>query len=83
VEGNFYPQALEKGDRSERALMLAWFAATQCQLPDHTFLKPNPVHALALVQMCKGETAPKALRSAYDLWRGKGKREGWVGNLKR
>lgn len=58
--------------------MLAWFAATQCQLPDHTFLKPNPVHALALMQMCWGGPTPIALRMAYDLWRGEGEYEDWV-----
>ena len=57
--------------------MLVWFAATQCQLPEHTFLKPNPVHALALMQMCYGEPAQNALNMAYDLWRGEGKREDW------
>lgn len=57
--------------------MLAWFASTQCDLPDHTFLKPNPVHALALMQMCRDESATNALRLAYDLWRGEGKREDW------
>jgi len=57
--------------------MLIWFAATQCQLPEHTFLKPNPVHALALMQMCYGEPAQNALNMAYDLWRGEGKREDW------
>lgn len=58
--------------------MLAWFASTQCDLPDHTFLKPNPVHALALMQMCWGRSATNALRLAYNLWRGEGKREDWV-----
>jgi len=57
--------------------MLAWFAATQCDLADHTFLKPNPVHALALMQMCRGESAVSALRLAYDMWRGEGKRGDW------
>ena len=57
--------------------MLAWFAATQCELPDHTFLKPNPVHALALIQMCWGASATNALQLAYDLWRGGGKKEDW------
>ena len=56
---------------------LAWFAATHSDLPDHTFLKPNPVHALALMQMCYGEPAQNALNMAYDLWRGEGKREDW------
>jgi hypothetical protein len=57
--------------------MLAWFAATQCELPDHTFLKPNPVHALALMQMCLGASPTNALQLAYDLWRGGGKKEDW------
>ncbi len=57
--------------------MLVWFAATQCDLPGHTFLKPNPVHALALMQMCRGVSAPNALGLAYDLWQGEVKLEGW------
>jgi len=58
--------------------MLAWFAVSQCALPDHTFLKPNPVHALALMQMCLGESAENGLKLAYDLWRGEGIRGDWV-----
>ncbi|HEY9122117.1 MAG TPA: hypothetical protein VIM80_03890, partial [Brevefilum sp.] len=58
--------------------MLAWFAVTQCALPDHTFLKPNPVHALALMQMCLGEPLENGLKLAYDLWRGEGNRGDWV-----
>jgi hypothetical protein len=58
--------------------MLAWFAVTHCHLREHTFLKPNPVHALALMQMCMGEDRTRALRLAYDLWRGEGEREDWT-----
>ncbi len=58
--------------------MLAWFAVTQCDLPEHTFLKPNPVHALALMLMCLGEETQHALTAACDLWRKKGNREDWA-----
>lgn len=58
--------------------MLAWFAITQCRLLEHTFLKPNPVHALALMQMCLGDETQLALKKAYDLWRGQGNREDWA-----
>jgi hypothetical protein len=58
--------------------MLAWFAVTQCQIPDHVLLKPNPVHALALMQICFGEPVNKALSLAYDLWRGVGHRNDWL-----
>ncbi len=58
--------------------MLAWFAVTQCQLPEHTFLKPNPVHALALMQMCVGEERTHALQLAYDLWGNEGIRGDWA-----
>ena len=57
--------------------MLAWFAVTQCQLPEYTFLKPNPVHTLALMQLCSGHTATDALMLAYKLWRGDGKAKDW------
>lgn len=57
--------------------MLGWFATTQCDLPDHLFLKPNPIHALGLMQMCYGEPIKKALSLAYDLWRGLGDRKDW------
>jgi len=58
--------------------MLAWFAATQCKLPEHTFYKPNPVHALALMQLCLGLPAEDALMKAHELWQGEGIRENWV-----
>ncbi len=58
--------------------MLAWYAATQRGLPDHTFFKPNPVHSLALMQLCWGEKMFDALHMAYDLWQGEGNREHWA-----
>lgn len=58
--------------------MLAWFAATQYQLPDYTFLKPNPVHALALLQMCIGHSARQALDLAANLWHQKHVPEEWA-----
>jgi hypothetical protein len=57
--------------------MLAWFAVTQRQLPDYTFLKPNPVHTLALLQMCWGKPTITALKLAFDLWEGEGRGEDW------
>jgi hypothetical protein len=58
--------------------MLGWFAATHCELPEYTFLKPNPVHALALMQMCYGEPATKALQLANHLWHGSGDQKDWL-----
>ncbi|MDF1521170.1 MAG: hypothetical protein P1P73_11930 [Brevefilum sp.] len=58
--------------------MLVWFAGTRCKLPDHTFMKLNPVHALALLQMCWGEPAENGLKLGNDLWRGEGNRRDWV-----
>lgn len=58
--------------------LLGWFAVMHCQLPDHTFLKPNPVHALALMQMCYAEPANKSLQLAYDLWQGVGEKKDWI-----
>jgi hypothetical protein len=57
--------------------MLSWFAVTHCGLPGHTFLKPNPVHALALMQLCYGIRSEEALRLASDLWLEKAKPEKW------
>ena len=58
--------------------MLAWFASAQCGLPDHTFYKPNPIHALALMQLCWGLSVEDALIKAYELWQGEGNRGDWV-----
>jgi len=58
--------------------MLAWFAATQCELPDHTFLKPNPVHTLGLLQMCLGNSMVNGLEKAVKLWIGHGERSDWT-----
>ena len=57
--------------------MLAWFATTQCKLADHTFLKPNPVHSLALLLMCSNHTVEGSLKAAYHLWNGKENRSNW------
>lgn len=48
--------------------ILNWYAETQCSLPQHTFLKPNPVHALGLMQICLGQSPREALRRAVELW---------------
>lgn len=57
--------------------MLSWFAETHCGLPGHTFLKPNPVHSLALMQKCYGLTSEQSLRLSLDLWLGKDEPEEW------
>ena len=58
--------------------LLAWFAVSQCGQPDHAFFKPNPIHALALMQLCFGFPAEDALNKAYKLWQSEGNREDWV-----
>lgn len=58
--------------------MLSWFAATHCGLPGHTFLKPNPVHALALMQMCLSESSERALQLASQVWFGKARQDEWL-----
>jgi len=58
--------------------VLGWFAVTHCQLPEYTFLKPNPVHALGLMQMCCAEPVTRALQLAFDLWQGAGDRNDWM-----
>jgi len=57
---------------------LAWFAVTQCGLPEHMLFKPNPVHALGLMQLCWGLPMPDALNWAYELWQGAGDRQDWI-----
>jgi len=58
--------------------MLAWYAVNQHKIPDFTFLKPNPVHALALLQMAMGVPPIKALDIAADLWLGESGENEWV-----
>jgi len=58
--------------------MLNWYAESQCGLPQHTFLKPNPVHTLSLLQICLGQPAPKALNLSVDLWRGMADQGNWA-----
>lgn len=48
--------------------MLNWYAETQCSLPQHTFLKPNAVHALGLMQICLGQSPGEAISRAVELW---------------
>ncbi len=50
--------------------LLAWFAVTQMGIPDFTLLKPNPVHALALLQACLGQPILEAIATAVRLWQG-------------
>jgi phosphoglycolate phosphatase-like HAD superfamily hydrolase len=57
--------------------MLAWFAVNNCQLPDHALLKPNPIHALTLLQRCLGQTLTTSLERAVSLWQGEYDRQDW------
>jgi hypothetical protein len=57
--------------------ILTWFATQFVNLPAHTLLKPNPVHTLALLQLCLGRNTMEALQSAAELWQGKGDRADW------
>lgn len=57
--------------------ILGWFAVNHCQLPDHTLLKPNPVHTLTLLQRCLGLSMIDSLQSAANLWRGSGVVSDW------
>jgi phosphoglycolate phosphatase-like HAD superfamily hydrolase len=58
--------------------VLAWFAVNLCQLPDHALLKPNPVHALALLQRCLGQPLITSLEQAILLWRGQADVHNWL-----
>ncbi len=58
--------------------MLNWYAETQCDMVNHTFLKPNPVHALGLIQICLGQSPAEALKSAVELWRGESSKNPWL-----
>jgi beta-phosphoglucomutase-like phosphatase (HAD superfamily) len=40
--------------------------------------KPNPVHALGLMQLCWGLPVLDALNAAYELWQGAGDRQDWI-----
>jgi hypothetical protein len=50
---------------------------TQAGLPDFTLLKPNPVHALALLQACLGEPIQDAIAAAVRLWQGEADPAPW------
>lgn len=56
---------------------LGWFTEKYMGLPHHTLAKPNPVHALALLQRCLGRSQLDALQSAAALWQGKGDYSDW------
>jgi hypothetical protein len=57
--------------------LLAWFAVNDCQLPDHALLKPNPVHALTLLQHCIGQPLTTSLERAVSLWQGQVNVQDW------
>jgi hypothetical protein len=57
--------------------ILGWFAETHCHLHDHSLMKPNPVHALTLLQRCLGRSLIDSLQSAVALWQGSGTLSDW------
>lgn len=56
---------------------LAWYAIMHTDFPDHTLLKPNPVHALAVLQQCLGTPPVDALHKAVALWQGRKDPDDW------
>lgn len=56
---------------------LSWLANMESK-PLTTYFKPDPVHALAALQVAIGEPLPEALKMAADLSRGSGNREQWL-----
>jgi hypothetical protein len=58
--------------------MLDWFGETHCSLEGYVLLKHNPVHCLALLQMCACTPVTQALELSCDLWRGRGDVGDWV-----
>lgn len=58
--------------------LLGWFAANHSQYPPHIFLKPNPVHTLALVQRCLGRNLIDSLHISVSLWQGSGTLTDWL-----
>ncbi len=57
--------------------LLAWYARTQLNLPDFSLIKPNPVHTLALLQMCLGRPAIESIRIAVALWKENSVQDKW------
>lgn len=57
--------------------ILGWFAVNYCQLPDYLLLKPNPVHALTLLQRCLGRSLTDSLHASVALWQGSGDLSDW------
>jgi hypothetical protein len=57
--------------------LISWFASTKLKSPEMSFIKPNPVHALALIQMCLGESFEDSLHFSTQLWSGRGQQRHW------
>ena len=57
--------------------LLAWYASKKCEGDEHQLLKPHPVHALALLQMCLGVSVEEALEKSFALTQGSGARTDW------
>jgi hypothetical protein len=59
--------------------ILSWFVEKHLNLPDYPLIKPNPVHALSVLQSCLGRSPIDALQISVALWQGKGHRSDWDG----
>lgn len=57
--------------------ILGWYAVEKLNLPDHALLKPNPIHALALMQSCLGQGVSEALKIANSLVQSDGNLSDW------
>jgi len=57
--------------------ILGWYAHTKMDNAEHTLLKPNPIHALASLRMCLGESTFEAIDRSVKLWQGTGNRSDW------
>lgn len=56
---------------------LEWYSENFHGNEAHTFLKPNPVHSLALLRMCLGFKTYEAIKIAVDLWQNIGNQDNW------
>lgn len=57
--------------------ILGWYAMKQKEAQEFLFLKPNPVHTLALLQRCLGRSISDSLNIAASLWQGHTDQVNW------
>ncbi|MDF1520203.1 MAG: hypothetical protein P1P73_06955 [Brevefilum sp.] len=56
---------------------LGWYSENYQGNEAHTFLKPNPVHSLALLQLCLGLDSYNAIKIAVNLLQNIGNQDNW------